>query len=96
MVIGIVAGTFSAAVTTPLDVIKTRLMTADGAVTVKGALRAARVIAEQEGVKGLFSGLGPRVIYVGPSVGVFFVVYEGVKGQLAKEGGGLGGVRGVK
>ena len=83
MAVGIIAGTFSAAVTTPLDVIKTRLMTGKDSVSFGGAFAMAKQIVAKEGVPGLFSGLGPRIIYVGPSVGVFFVVYEGVKSHLA-------------
>jgi len=83
MCVGAIAGSFSAAITTPLDVLKTRLMTDRGAVvTFGGAAKAAKEIARTEGLKGLFSGLGPRVVYVGPSVGVFFVVYESVKRAL--------------
>ena len=82
MAVGIIAGTFSAAITTPLDVVKTRLMTGKGLVTLGGAVTTAKSIVASEGFKGLFSGLGPRVAYVGPSVGLFFVVYEGVKTHL--------------
>lgn len=86
MGIGIIAGIFSAAVTTPLDVIKTRLMTETGQVaTLQGAVGMGRKIFEREGFRGLFSGIGPRVVYVGPSVGVFFVVYEGVKLRLKEK-----------
>jgi len=85
MAVGIVAGTFSAAITTPLDVIKTRLMTGAGRVTLGGAATMAKQIVAAEGVRGLYRGLVPRVVYVGPSVGVFFVVYEATKAHLKRE-----------
>ena len=85
MAVGIIAGTFSAAITTPLDVIKTRLMTGAGRVTLGGAASMAKQIVAAEGVRGLYRGLVPRVVYVGPSVGVFFVVYEATKAHLKQE-----------
>lgn len=84
MIVGAIAGSFSAALTTPLDVIKTRLMTDTTAViSMSTVAQAGQKLFENEGFKGLFSGLGPRVIYVGPSCGVFFVVYESAKSFLA-------------
>ena len=85
MIVGAIAGSFSAALTTPLDVIKTRLMTDTSAViSMKTVVQTGAKLFEKEGIKGLFSGLGPRVVYVGPSCGVFFVVYESAKSFLAK------------
>ena len=42
----------------------------------------AKDIFQKEGIYGLFSGVVPRVVYIGPSCAVFFVVYEGVKSLL--------------
>jgi len=74
-VCGAVAGTFSAAVTAPLDRIKTILMT-EGGGTV---LSCARKIVAEEGTRGLFAGIIPRVTYIAPSVVIFFTVYEQVQ-----------------
>jgi solute carrier family 25 S-adenosylmethionine transporter 26 len=74
-VCGAVAGTFSAAVTAPLDRIKTILMT-EGGGTV---LSCARKIVAEEGARGLFAGIVPRVTYIAPSVVIFFTVYEQVQ-----------------
>mmetsp|Transcript_229 Transcript_229/g.440 ORF Transcript_229/g.440 Transcript_229/m.440 type:complete len:437 (-) Transcript_229:347-1657(-) len=75
-VLGAIAGSFSAGVTTPLDVIKTRMMTAATSTTV---WQISQDIVKNEGLGGLLHGLGPRVIYVGPSVAIFFMTYEIVK-----------------
>lgn len=85
MLVGAIAGSFSAAITTPLDVVKTRLMTDKTVATISfsSAFKAASNLAKTEGIGGLFSGLGPRVVYVGPSCGLFFVVYEATKVHLA-------------
>lgn len=85
MLVGAIAGSLSAAITTPLDVIKTRLMTdkSVSAISIGAVLKTAKLLAQTEGISGLFSGLGPRVVYVGPSCGLFFVVYEATKLHLA-------------
>lgn len=73
-ILGAVAGSISAAVTHPFDVVRTRLMTCTNAEVMGPGLR------------GLFAGLGPRVLLIGPSCAVFFVVYEGVKKYLVAPG----------
>ena len=74
-------GYLQSAITTPLDVLKTRMMTgrAFDATTV---FAAARVIAAKEGPTALFSGLVPRVAYIGPSCAIFFMVYELVHNSM--------------
>ncbi|KAK1322671.1 hypothetical protein QJS10_CPA02g00441 [Acorus calamus] len=57
---GALAGAISASVTTPLDVVKTRLMTQAGYGGVGDAVR--RILSE-EGWKGFTRGMGPRVLH---------------------------------
>ena len=74
------------AVTTPLDVVKTRLMTQGG---MKGETRyykgvmdcVTRTVAE-EGWIALLKGISPRVTFIGLGGGVFFFVLEGAKKAL--------------
>jgi len=80
MLVGVIAGSFAAALTTPLDVIKTRYMTEKVGVSF---WKVGWNIIEKEGIGGIFSGLGPRVVYVGPSCGIFFLIYEASKLHLA-------------
>jgi len=78
---GSVAGGFSAAVTTPLDVIKTRLMLGkdkDG-VAYKGAADAAKRIHAEGGLGRFFMGVGPRTMWISIGGCVFFGAYEGSK-----------------
>lgn len=71
--IGAIAGSISACVTTPLDVVKTRMMT--GAQS-QNFMRTFLAVA-REGA--LFKGLVTRVVYIGPSCAIFFFVFEIVK-----------------
>jgi len=78
---GAVSGTFSAAITSPLDRIKTLLMTDSAAYGGSVASCAARIWRD-EGPKGFAQGLAPRVVYIAPSVVIFFIVYEKVQQRL--------------
>jgi solute carrier family 25 S-adenosylmethionine transporter 26 len=77
---GAVAGSVSAAITCPLDRIKTLLMT-DSAYGGTVAACAAKIFQE-EGLAGFATGLIPRVVYIAPSVAVFFIAYEQVQQRL--------------
>ncbi|KAK9291304.1 hypothetical protein L1049_019249 [Liquidambar formosana] len=78
---GFVAGSLAAAATCPLDVAKTRRQ------IEKDPTRALRMTTRQTlievwrdgGMKGLFTGVGPRVGRAGPSVGIVISFYEVVK-----------------
>lgn len=82
-VCGSLAGGVSAAVTTPLDVVKTRLMTQGaGVVKYKGIVHGLRTIAREEGPKALMSGVAPRVLWISIGGAVFFGAYEGAKKMM--------------
>jgi hypothetical protein len=78
---GAVAGSFSAAITAPLDRIKTLLMT-NSAAYGGTVLSCATKIWKEEGIRGLTTGVVPRVIYIAPSVAIFFVAYEMTQQRL--------------
>jgi solute carrier family 25 S-adenosylmethionine transporter 26 len=80
-VCGAVSGSFSAAVTAPLDRIKTLLMT-DSAAYGGTVASCAAHIWRQRGLPGFFEGVVPRVVYIAPSVVCFFLVYEQVQQRL--------------
>ena len=80
-VCGAVSGTFSAAITAPLDRIKTLLMT-DSAAHGGSVTTCAAQIFQKEGLTGFFTGVVPRVAYIAPSVVIFFVCYEQVQQRL--------------
>jgi len=75
---GSLSGGIAAAFTTPLDVIKTRLMIGqdkDG-VKYKNAIDVAGKILRDEGRRRFFSGLAPRVIWISIGGFVYFGAYE--------------------
>ena len=75
-VLGGVAGAFTGAVTTPLDVLKTRFMTGGTAVKYKNLLDAAVTISREEGWRALFAGVQPRVTWIGIGGFIFFGCLE--------------------
>uniref|UniRef100_T1IUQ4 Uncharacterized protein n=1 Tax=Strigamia maritima TaxID=126957 RepID=T1IUQ4_STRMM len=75
---GAVAGGTAAAVTTPLDVAKTRIMLAEkDSVSSKGyVLKVLREVWLESGFKGLFAGLVPRVLWISVGGAIFLGSYE--------------------
>lgn len=74
-VAGGLAGGVAAAVTTPLDVIKTLLQTRGTASDLeirraKGLVEAARIIKMRDGWGGFFRGLRPRIVTTMPSTAI--------------------------
>lgn len=96
------SGAVSAVIMTPVDVVKTRLMTqASGAQRYSGMLNTVRMIVREEGPATLMKGVVPRIMFLAPLAGVTFSVYEGVakiikrrKAEAAKAAaaGGKGGL----
>jgi solute carrier family 25 S-adenosylmethionine transporter 26 len=83
-VCGAVAGGTSAAITTPLDVVKTRIILAEkGSILAKGdILFALRLVAKEKGLRGMFAGIVPRVIWISIGGSIFLGVYEQVRISL--------------
>lgn len=84
---GAVAGGFAAALTTPMDVIKTMLQTRGNAHdnelrTVNGFMAGCRLLLRREGARGFFKGVGPRVLTTMPSTAICWSAYEASKSVL--------------
>ncbi|XP_015730681.1 S-adenosylmethionine mitochondrial carrier protein isoform X3 [Coturnix japonica] len=77
-VCGAFAGGFAAAVTTPLDVAKTRIMLAKaGSTTASGNVLAALAgIWRTQGLSGLFAGVVPRMTAISLGGFIFLGTYE--------------------
>ncbi|KAK4789867.1 hypothetical protein SAY86_017171 [Trapa natans] len=81
--IGAFSGAITGAITTPLDVIKTRLMVQGTKSQYKGSINCVRRIIEEEGSSALMKGVGPRVLWIGIGGSIFFGVLERTKQILA-------------
>lgn len=93
---GSLAGVASGIVTCPLDVIKTKLQ-AQGSfrqqtstrnlpttdVVYRGLIGTARTIISQDGLKGLYRGLGPMLFGYIPTWAVYMGVYDTSKDYFA-------------
>ncbi|KAK4601647.1 hypothetical protein RGQ29_010985 [Quercus rubra] len=84
-IIGAFAGAITGAITTPLDVIKTRLMVQGSANQYKGICDCVRTIVKEEGSHALLKGIGPRVLWIGIGGSIFFGVLERTKQILAQK-----------
>ena len=74
---GAVAGSIASAVTLPADVIKTRLQLELGETGLKkGNLEVARDIVKNQGIRGLYTGIVPRVLKVAPACAIMISSYE--------------------
>ena len=83
--LGAIAGGIAAAVTTPLDVVKTRLMTQTRTEAVQrytGVADAFRRIVREEGATALLRGIGPRVLWISMGGAVFIGSFEELRRQL--------------
>lgn len=86
------AGFASGIVTCPLDVIKTKLQAQGGFATrrhngrppssqqyYRGILGTGRIIFREEGVRGMYRGLGPMLLGYLPTWAVYLTVYENTR-----------------
>ncbi|XP_031387022.1 S-adenosylmethionine carrier 1, chloroplastic/mitochondrial [Punica granatum] len=83
-IIGAFAGALTGAITTPLDVIKTRLMVQGSANQYRGVFDCVQTIVREEGPSALLKGIGPRVLWIGIGGSIFFGVLESTKRILAQ------------
>lgn len=81
---GAVAGGFAAALTTPMDVIKTMLQTRGSATdpelrSVNSFAAGCKLLYRREGLRGFFKGVRPRVVTTMPSTAICWSAYEASK-----------------
>lgn len=91
-VFGSVAGAIAAGATTPLDVLKTRIMLQrrkHGEARPVGVqvLRLFAQIKREEGLRGLFRGFGPRVAWISVGGAIFLGTYQWTWNRLGRQAG---------
>jgi len=84
-VCGCFAGTFAAAVTTPVDVVKTRMMTSSVVDTKQSVAALLYQIRTEEGISGLWRGGTARCVYNGAGGIVMFGTFEAARQFLEPE-----------
>jgi len=84
---GSLSASFSAVITCPLDVAKTRIMLAERSSEMaqrQSALFALKTVFAEKGIKGLFAGVGPRVAWISIGGAIFLGVYDWSVSSLTK------------
>lgn len=77
LVTGATAGGLAGILTTPLDVIKTRIQTAtETSGSHLSTFKALGSIYKSEGLVGLFYGVGPRFIWTGVQSSIMLLLYQ--------------------
>jgi hypothetical protein len=82
--VGAISGGFAAVITTPFDVMKTRMMTAPPGTPVSMQIILFSIL-RNEGPLGLFKGAIPRFFWVAPLGAMNFAGYELTKKAMIKE-----------
>ncbi|KAL2016017.1 hypothetical protein VTK56DRAFT_4347 [Thermocarpiscus australiensis] len=70
---GSIAGAVAAGVTTPLDVLKTRVMLS---ARRESMARIVRTILKENGIRPFFAGIGPRVMWISAGGAIFLGSYQ--------------------
>ncbi|CAI9096672.1 OLC1v1032870C1 [Oldenlandia corymbosa var. corymbosa] len=87
LLIGSAAGAISSSATFPLEVARKHMQV--GAVSGRQAynnvIHALACILEQEGIQGLYKGLGPSCMKLVPAAGISFMCYEACKRILVEK-----------
>jgi len=81
---GAIAGGIAAALTTPIDVAKTRIMLSSEKDAEKNVLKVMSSIYREEGPHRLLSGIGPRVFWITIGGFIYLGTLEKIKNVLAQ------------
>ncbi|CAG9774063.1 unnamed protein product [Ceutorhynchus assimilis] len=84
-VCGSIAGGTSAAITTPLDVVKTRIMLADRKLVKSGSVTFSKTfkkVWQKDGIRGLYAGAVPRTLWIFLGGYIFFGSYDFTKNAV--------------
>lgn len=83
---GALAGAISASLTTPLDVVKTRLMTQIHSDAIAfGVVETVKQILKEEGLVGFTRGMGPRVVHSACFSAIGYFAFETARLTILNE-----------
>ncbi|TMW89930.1 hypothetical protein EJD97_016440 [Solanum chilense] len=86
LLIGSAAGAISSTATFPLEVARKHMQVGavSGRAVYKNVIHALVSIMEQDGIQGLYKGLGPSCMKLVPAAGISFMCYEACKRILVE------------
>lgn len=90
--LGSIAGAFGATIVYPIDLVKTRMQNQRkgvGQLLYKNSIDCAKKVIRNEGVRGLYSGLGPQLVGVAPEKAIKLTVNDFVRGWAKKPDGSI-------
>ncbi|KAF6007813.1 hypothetical protein HII13_004486 [Brettanomyces bruxellensis] len=81
MLTGAAAGGLAGTLTTPFDVVKTRMQTQNGSsagllLTSNSLFKSLGIIYQKQGLKGSFSGVGPRFVWTSIQSSIMLLLYQ--------------------
>lgn len=86
--LGSIAGAFGATVVYPIDLVKTRMQNQRskvvGELMYKNSIDCAKKVIRNEGIKGLYSGLGPQLLGVAPEKAIKLTVNDLVRSKAPR------------
>ncbi|CAL9187946.1 unnamed protein product [Musa hybrid cultivar] len=82
---GGLAGITAASMTYPLDLVRTRLAAQTNTMYYRGISHALYAICRDEGIRGLYKGLGATLLGVGPNIAISYSVYETLRSHWQVE-----------
>ncbi|KAF8023314.1 hypothetical protein BT93_F0729 [Corymbia citriodora subsp. variegata] len=87
LLIGSAAGAISSSATFPLEVVRKHMQVGalSGRKVYRDVIHAFMSILEQEGIGGLYRGLGPSCMKLVPAAGISFMCYEACKRTLVED-----------
>lgn len=87
--IGSIAGCIGATAVYPVDFIKTRMQVQRSLSQYKNSLDCFLKITSKEGIRGLYSGLGPQLIGVAPEKAIKLTINDFMRNKLTDKRGKL-------